>query len=33
LDQLLLACIAENGWNYHQLIKGKTLEEQLFSNG
>lgn len=33
LDQQLLACIAENGWNYHQLIKGKTLEEQLFSNG
>jgi ABC-2 type transport system ATP-binding protein len=33
LDQQLLACIAQNGWNYHQLIKGKTLEEQLFSNG
>jgi len=33
LDQQLLACIAENGWNYYQLIKGKTLEEQLFSNG
>jgi ABC-2 type transport system ATP-binding protein len=32
LDQRLLACIASNGWNYHQLIKGKTLEEQLFSN-
>lgn len=31
LDQRLLACIASNGWNYHQLIKGKTLEEQLFS--
>lgn len=33
LDQKLLACIAENQWNYYQLIKGKTLEEQLFSNG
>jgi ABC-2 type transport system ATP-binding protein len=32
-DQQLLACISSNGWNYHQLIKGKTLEEQLFSNG
>ena len=31
LDQRLLACIATNGWNYHQLIKGKTLEEQLFA--
>ncbi|MFT4929399.1 MAG: ABC-2 type transport system ATP-binding protein [Phenylobacterium sp.] len=31
LDQRLLACIASNGWNYHQLIKGKTLEEQLFA--
>lgn len=33
LDQQLLNCIAENDWSYHQLIKGKTLEEQLFSNG
>ena len=33
LDQRLLECIAENGWSYHQLIKGQTLEEQLFSNG
>ncbi len=32
LDLQLLRCIAENGWSYHQLIKGKTLEEQLFSN-
>lgn len=32
-DQKLLSCLAENGWNYYQLIKGKTLEEQLFSNG
>jgi ABC-2 type transport system ATP-binding protein len=31
LDQRLLACIAQNNWSYHQLIKGKTLEEQLFS--
>lgn len=32
-DQQLLSCLAEHGWNYYQLIKGKTLEEQLFSNG
>lgn len=32
LDQRLLACIADNGWHYQQLIKGKTLEEQLFSS-
>ncbi len=30
-DQHLLACLTENNWNYRQLIKGKTLEEQLFS--
>ncbi len=30
-DQHLLAALAENNWNYRQLIKGKTLEEQLFS--
>ncbi|OUS25588.1 ABC transporter [Gammaproteobacteria bacterium 45_16_T64] len=32
LDQQLLRCIDENQWDYRQLIKGKTLEEQLFSN-
>ncbi len=31
LDQLLLQQLAKKGWNYKQLIKGKTLEEQLFS--
>ena len=31
LDQKLLACLANKGWNYRQLIKGKTLEEKLFS--
>lgn len=32
LDQALLQCIKESQWDYRQLIKGKTLEEQLFSN-
>ncbi len=31
LDQQLLACIADKGWHYRQLIKGQTLEERLFS--
>lgn len=30
-DQSLLGCIAQHGWEYDQLIKGKTLEEQLFT--
>lgn len=30
-DWELIRMISANGWNYHQLIKGKTLEEQLFS--
>ncbi len=32
LDQALLQCIKDSQWDYRQLIKGKTLEEQLFSN-
>ena len=32
LDQALLQCIKDSQWEYRQLIKGKTLEEQLFSN-
>lgn len=31
-DQQLLLCLFENSWNYRQLIKGKTLEEKLFSD-
>ena len=32
LDQQLLRCIQESQWEYRQLIKGKTLEEKLFSS-
>ncbi|MBL4866196.1 MAG: ABC transporter ATP-binding protein [Pseudomonadales bacterium] len=32
LDQNILQLIAENGWQYRQLINGQTLEEQLFSS-
>ncbi|PCJ38558.1 MAG: ABC transporter [Moraxellaceae bacterium] len=32
LDQQLLMCIKDNQWEYRQLIKGKTLEEQLFAS-
>ncbi len=31
MDQLLLHLLSENGWQYRQLTRGKTLEEQLFS--
>lgn len=31
LDLLLLKHLADQGWRYKQLLKGKTLEEQLFS--
>ena len=31
LDQQLLKLMAEQKWRYRQLIKGKTLEEKLFS--
>ncbi len=31
LDQQLLQKLSENGWEYKQLLKGKSLEEQLFS--
>ncbi len=31
LDQKLLHCLAKESWQYRRLIKGKTLEEQLFS--
>ncbi len=30
-DQLLLRCVADNGWEYRQLLKGKSLEEKLFA--
>ncbi len=32
LDQQLLRCLADRGWNYKSLMKGRTLEEQLFSD-
>ncbi|MBV1920918.1 MAG: ABC transporter ATP-binding protein [Pseudomonadales bacterium] len=32
LDQALLQCIKDSQWDYRQIIKGKTLEEQLFAN-
>ncbi len=31
LDQQLLRCLANQSWQYRRLIKGQTLEEQLFS--
>jgi len=31
-DQNLLTLMTENNWQYRQIIKGKTLEEQLFSH-
>ena len=31
LDLQLLQCLVSNGWQYRQLTKGKTLEDQLFS--
>jgi ABC-type multidrug transport system ATPase subunit len=31
LDQQLLQILSDNGWEYKQLLKGKSLEEQLFS--
>jgi len=31
LDQKLLQQLAQQSWTYRRLIKGKTLEEQLFS--
>ena len=31
LDQLLLQNLSDKGWEYKQLLKGKSLEEQLFS--
>lgn len=31
LDQQLLSCLALNGWSYRQLIRGRTLEDKLFS--
>jgi ABC-2 type transport system ATP-binding protein len=30
-DLKLLQCLASNNWQYRQLTKGKTLEDQLFS--
>lgn len=30
-DIRLLQCLAANGWQYKQLTKGKSLEQQLFS--
>jgi ABC-2 type transport system ATP-binding protein len=30
MDQQIMNCIANNHWNYRQLIQGKSLEEKLF---
>ena len=30
-DIRLLQCLAANGWQYKQLSKGKSLEQQLFA--
>ena len=32
LDQQLLKMLADKGWSYRQLTRGKTLEDQLFSS-
>lgn len=33
MDIQLLQCLASHQWSYRQLLKGRTLEEQLFSTG
>jgi ABC-2 type transport system ATP-binding protein len=30
MDQQIMNCLADNDWNYRQLIQGKSLEEKLF---
>lgn len=30
MDVKIMLCLAENNWQYHQLNRGKTLEEKLF---
>jgi len=32
LDQQLLKMLADKGWSYRQITRGKTLEDQLFSS-
>lgn len=31
IDLAVLQCLAANGWRYRNLIKGRTLEQQLFN--
>lgn len=33
VDLKILACLAENNWQYRQFSQGKTLEEKLFFEG
>ncbi len=33
MDQQIMNCLADNHWNYRQLIQGKSLEEKLFFGG